>query len=228
VQRRPAEALLLATAVMAAIGLGVGVVWSHALAAGATAGLSLLAGSWWYGTRLGKAFRAVTRQRVVAERLAERLRLLLEMTRRLMRTTHLDDLLRLLAETTAWLANAELATIYLLDPERGEPWSRVTLDQGVGEIRLPLGAGIAGTVAVTGSAINIPDAYADPRFNPEVDRRTGHKTRNLLTLPLTAQDGRILGVFQVINKQDGPFTIEDIEILSSLAASAAIALERAA
>jgi GAF domain-containing protein len=92
---------------------------------------------------------------------------------------------------------------------------------------LPLGVGIAGTVAVTGESINIADAYADPRFNPDIDRRTGHKTRNLLTIAMTAQDGGVLGVFQVVNKQDAAFGIDDIEILSSLAASAAIAVERA-
>ncbi len=103
----------------------------------------------------------------------------------------------------------------------------MTLDASVGEICLPLGAGIAGTVAVTGEPINIPDAYADPRFDPSVDRRTGHRTRNLLTLPLTAGDGRVIGVFQVMNKPQGSFGGEDVEILAALAASAAIAIERA-
>lgn len=226
-RRRPAEAGLVATGLMVLCGLGVGLLWSHALAVGTMAGLSLLVGSGWYSARLHRALGEVTRQQVRAEQSVERLRLLLDLTQRLLKTTEVDQLLRLLAETTARLANAELATIYLLDHDRGELWSKVTLDQGVGEIRLPLGTGIAGTVALTGEPINIPDAYADPRFNPAIDRRTGHETRNLLTVPITAQDGRILGVFQVINKQDGAFGIEDIEILSSLAASAAVAVENA-
>ena len=96
---------------------------------------------------------------------------------------------------------------------------------GVGEIRMPLGVGIAGTVAVTGEPINLSDAYADTRFDPLTDNRTGHKTRSLLTAPITAQDGAILGVFQVVNKQEGVFGIEDIEILMSLAASASTGLE---
>jgi eukaryotic-like serine/threonine-protein kinase len=226
-RRRPAEAMLLAAGAMATIGLGVGMVWSHALAFGAVAGLGLLFGSWWYNARLQKALGEVTRQKLLMERSAERLQLLLGMTRRLMRPTPLDDLLRLIAETTIWVAHAELATIFLLDRERGELWSKVTLDQGVGEIRLRLGVGVAGAVAVTGQAANIPDAYADPRFNREIDQRTGHRTRNLLTLPLTAQDGSVLGVFQVINKQEGTFEVEDVEILSELAASASIAIQQA-
>jgi serine/threonine-protein kinase len=226
-RRRPAEAVLLAAGGMALVGLAVGTLWSNALAAAAVAGLGLLADSCWYSTRLRRALREVSRQQVLAERSVERLHLLLELTRRLIRTTRQEDILRLLAETTARLANAELATIYLLDRQRGELWSKVTLDQGVGEIRLPLGVGIAGTVALTGEAINIANAYADARFNPEIDRRTGHKTRNLLTVPMLAADGRMLGVFQVINKLDGTFGVEDVGILSSLAASAALAIELA-
>jgi len=144
-----------------------------------------------------------------------------------MTVTEVNKMLFLLGETAARLANAELATIYLVDRDRGELWSKVTLDAAVGEIRVPLGVGIAGTVAVSGETIHIPDAYADPRFNPEVDRRTGYKTRNLLTFPMSGQDGRILGVFQVLNKRDGGFEPADEEVLASLAASAAVAVEQA-
>ncbi len=226
-RRHPLEAVLLGTGVMALAGLAVGLVWSSALAVAAVAGLSLLVASGWYTIRLKKTLRELQGQQLLAERSAERLHLVLDMTRRLMRPTELEDLLRLLAETTVWLARAEFATIYLVDHERGELRSKVTVDPGVGEIRLPLGVGIAGTVAVSGEPVNIPDAYADPRFDAAVDRRTGHKTRNLLTMPLTARDGRVVGVFQVINKQDGAFDMDDIEILSSLAASAGIAIEHA-
>jgi eukaryotic-like serine/threonine-protein kinase len=224
-RRRPTEAARLAIGGMALVGLAVGIWWSNGVAAAAIAGIGLLAGSWWYNLRLQSAILDLTKQQMLTERSVERQRLLLEMTRRLLRTNDRTELLRLLADTAARLANAESATIYLLDRERGELWSTVTLDQKVGEIRLPLGVGIAGTVAVTGEPIAIPDAYADTRFNPEVDRRTGHVTRTLVTVPMTAQDGSILGVFQVINKRQGAFGIDDIEILSALAASASIAID---
>jgi putative methionine-R-sulfoxide reductase with GAF domain len=226
-RRRPAEAVLLATGLMAVIGLGVGMVWSHALAVAAVAGLSLLVGSWWYSARLKRALHGAQLQQAAAERSAARLHLLLDMTRRLLRTTQLEDLLRLLTETTVWLANAESATIYLVDRAKSELWSEVTMGTQVGEIRLPLGVGIAGTVAVTGEPVNVTDPYADPRFHPSIDRRTGRRTRNLLTVPMTGQDGRILGVFQVVNKKGGPFGVDDLEILSALAASASIAIEHA-
>jgi len=152
---------------------------------------------------------------------------LLDITRRLMTVTDLDALLRLIADATVTMVGAERATIYIVDQERQEFWSRVATGQGVGEIRFPLGVGIAGTVAKTGETISIPDAYADPRFNPENDKRTGFRTRNLLTIAMTGHDGAVIGVFQAINKTVGEFTIEDEVTLGSLASSAAVAVENA-
>lgn len=153
--------------------------------------------------------------------------MLLDVTRRLMTVTDLDALLRLIADATVAMVGAERATIYIVDRERKEYWSRVATGKGVGEIRFPLGVGIAGTVAETGETISIPDAYADPRFSPESDKRTGFKTRNLLTLAMTGHGGAIIGVFQAVNKKTGEFSIEDEGTLSSLASSAAVAVENA-
>lgn len=167
------------------------------------------------------------RARDKRQRGAAQLATLLDITRKLMTVTDLDALLWLIAEATTAMADAERATIYIVDAERNEYWSRVALGAGVGEIRFPLGVGIAGTVAQTGVTINIADPYADARFNPENDRRTGFRTRNLLTLPMTGHDGQIIGVFQAVNKRSGPFTEEDDATLGSLAASAAVAVENA-
>ncbi|MEP7003091.1 MAG: HD domain-containing phosphohydrolase [Chloroflexota bacterium] len=153
--------------------------------------------------------------------------MLLDVTRRLMTVTDLDALLRLIAEATVAMVQAERASIYIVDRDRQEYWSRVATGKGVGEIRFPLGVGIAGTVAKTGETISIPDAYADPRFSPANDLRTGFKTRNLLTLAMTDHEGAVIGVFQAINKKGGEFTIEDEITLSSLASSAAVAVENA-
>jgi eukaryotic-like serine/threonine-protein kinase len=144
-----------------------------------------------------------------------------------MAVTNLDQLLYLLGETASRLANAELTTIYLIDRVRGEVWSKVKLGNDIGEIRVPLGTGIAGTVAATGQMINLQDPYADARFNAEIDRETGFKTRNLLTLPMIARSGEVIGVFQVLNKRRGAFEGEDEEVLSALAATAAVVIERA-
>ncbi len=173
------------------------------------------------------------RERRVAERRAgerrgagARLDTILDITRQLMSITDLDALLRRMAEATATLLAADRATIFIVDRDRGELWSRVAL--GSGEIRFPIGRGIAGAVAQTGETINIPDAYQDARFNPEPDRASGYRTKSLLTFPMTGEGGRVIGVFQVVNKRGGgPFVRTDEETLASLAASAAVAVENA-
>ncbi|HYT94833.1 MAG TPA: protein kinase [Gemmataceae bacterium] len=226
-RRRPAVAVTVGVGSVAVAGMLVGALWLSSLAVAGVAVFAALLGAAWYGARLRAALRELERQQVRAERNVERLHLLLETTRRLMSAPHLDELLRLLGEITTRLANAERATIYLVDPLRRELWSKVALGDEVGEIRVPLGKGIAGTVALNAETINLEDPYTDPRFNAEVDRRTGYTTRNLLTLPMTGRDGRVLGVFQVLNKRSGPFAADDVEILHSLAASAALAVENA-
>jgi HD-GYP domain-containing protein (c-di-GMP phosphodiesterase class II) len=157
-----------------------------------------------------------------------KLDLILDVTRRLMSITDLDALLRDMATVTTQLLDADRATIFIVDRERGEIWSRVALGTGAGEIRQAIGVGIAGLVAATGDTVNIPDAYDDPRFNPEPDQRTGYRTKSLLTFPMTGQNERVIGVFQVVNKNGGgDFTEDDEETLSSLGASAAVAVENA-
>jgi HD-GYP domain-containing protein (c-di-GMP phosphodiesterase class II) len=156
-----------------------------------------------------------------------KLDLILDVTRRLMSITDLDALLRDMATVTTQLLDADRATIFIVDRERGEIWSKVALGTGADEIRQAIGVGIAGTVAATGETINIPDAYDDARFNPDPDKRTGYRTKSLLTFPMTGEHGRVIGVFQVVNKKGGDFTSDDEEALSSLGASAAIAVENA-
>jgi GAF domain-containing protein len=144
-----------------------------------------------------------------------------------MAAPNVDVLLTVLGETAARLVNAERSTIYVLDPQSAELWSRVAMGDNVGEIRVPLGTGISGMVALTGETIMLDNPYNDIRFNPDVDKRTGYRTRNLLTMPVKSVKGSIIGVFQLLNKRQGDFGREDIELLTTLAASAAVALENA-
>jgi serine/threonine-protein kinase len=227
VRRNPAGAVLLGVLVFTAVSLLWGIGRSNTLVVGSAAVLALIAGGSWYQARLLALLRETTRQQVALERYAERLQLLGELSRHLMAVTDRTQLLYLLGETAARLANAELATIYLVDHERQEVRSKVKLGNDIAEICIPLGTGIAGTVAATGQMINLPDPYADPRFNVEIDRRTRFKTRNLLTLPMIGRSGEVIGVFQVVNKRRGVFEAEDEEVLTSLAATAAVVIERA-
>ena len=177
-------------------------------------------------SRHAKTERRVADRRARDRKPGETLSIILEITRQLMSVTDLDALLLTMANRTAELLSADRATIYVIDRDTNELWSRVAL--GAGEIRFPIGRGIAGTVAATGETINIADAYADKRFNPEPDRLSGYKTKSLLTFPMKGNDGRVIGVFQVVNKLSGDaFTETDEETLASLGASAAVAVENA-
>lgn len=95
------------------------------------------------------------------------------------------------------------------------------------KVALTLKLGIAGLVALTNHMLLIPDAKADPRFDPSFDKRTGYCTRNILCIPLQASNGQTLGVIQVINKLEGNFGAQDIEILTNIAGIFSIAIENA-
>ena len=138
-----------------------------------------------------------------------------------------DELFEFLAREAAVLMRADRSSIFLLDRASGELWSRVALGIGQREIRIPAGRGIVGHVVATGELCNVADPYADPRFNPAVDRETGYHTRSILCAPLRGRDG-VIGALQVLNKVDRrPFTLEDERLVSVLAAQCASAIERA-
>lgn len=137
----------------------------------------------------------------------------------------LDELLQTIVEKTTALMDAERSTLFIVDSKSRELWSKVVQGNINIEIRLQLGQGVAGWVALTGKSLNIRDAYQDPRFNPKVDEDTGYVTRNILCQPIRNQSGDIIGVIQVLNRHQGHFTDEDEYLLSAIASQAAIALE---
>ena len=101
------------------------------------------------------------------------------------------------------------------------------MGDAIGEIRLPNHVGIAGHVFSSGETVNIPHAYADLRFNPSFDKQTGYFTRSILCVPVANQDGKRIGVTQVLNKKGGPFSGEDESRLKAFTAQVSIALENA-
>jgi sigma-B regulation protein RsbU (phosphoserine phosphatase) len=140
----------------------------------------------------------------------------------------LDDLLQVIVQKAAEVLDADRATLFLYDESRNELWSKTTQRLEIKEIRLPLGAGIAGSVAKTRRAINIPDAYADARFDPDFDKDTGYRTRSILCLPLTGNGDRLIGVIQVLNKKNQEMFDEvDESLLAGLSDHITVALERA-
>jgi adenylate cyclase len=137
----------------------------------------------------------------------------------------IDKLLQSVVAKTSEAMNAERCTLFLVDRETGELWSKVAQGEQMNEIRVPRGRGIAGHVAETGETVNLADAYRDPRFNPEVDRRTGYRTRTVLCMPVRNEKREIVGVMQVLNQKNGAFTEEDEQLLDALGSQVAIALE---
>ncbi len=139
----------------------------------------------------------------------------------------LQKLLSNILQTATGTTNSDRGTLYLIDELKKELWSKVAQGTSMVEIRLPVGKGIAGFVAATGETINIPDAYADSRFNPEVDKATGYRTKTILCMPMKNKDSKIIGVFQLLNKSMGTFTKEDEEFIDALSIHASIAIENA-
>jgi adenylate cyclase len=133
---------------------------------------------------------------------------------------------RVMGEATR-LLNAERSTLFLNDEKTNELWSEVGAGLDVMEIRLPNHVGIAGTVFTTGKTINIPYAYADLRFNPAFDKKTGFFTRSILCVPIVNKQGKTIGVTQMLNKRGGSFTNQDEVRLRAFTAQVSIALENA-
>jgi HD-GYP domain-containing protein (c-di-GMP phosphodiesterase class II) len=156
----------------------------------------------------------------------KRLRSLLHVTQSLAGMLDLDSLLIRIMEVVKNTLNADRCTVFLLDLDSNELWSKVAL--GIKkEIRFPADKGIAGYVASTGKILNIPDAYKDKRFNPEIDKKTGYTTKNMLTMPMRNNRNEIMGVFQVLNKFEGVFEKDDEELLAAISSIAAASIENA-
>ena len=154
---------------------------------------------------------------------------LLDVARHLGATVDLDALLETVAVAAMSVLDCERATVYLYDQSAGELCSRLATgiaDSPINEIRFPVTRGIAGEVARTGHSVNLPDAYADPRFNPDFDRVSGFRTRSMLAVRLADHDDQTVGVLQVLNKRSGPFDARDEEVAGFLGGQAGVAIQR--
>lgn len=149
---------------------------------------------------------------------------LLDVTRALAHPLDLRALLAQIVDAARGLLDAERGSVFLHDPSTGELYTLVAT--GSGEIRLPPGRGIAGECAQRREVINVPDCYADPRFDSSFDRQSGFHTRCLLAVPLIGHDDALVGVMQILNKRGGVFGEEDESIATALASQCAVALQR--
>ncbi|MFC1535470.1 adenylate/guanylate cyclase domain-containing protein, partial [Thermodesulfobacteriota bacterium] len=164
-------------------------------------------------------------QKVMANH--EKMAILLDITTSVAQTLDLNDLIFKIIEKISQILNAERSTLFLLDKDTDELWSKVAQGMEVAEIRFSKSVGLTGWVVKTGQILNIKDAYKDPRFNPEVDRKTGFHTKSTLNVPIFNREKVLIGVTQVINKKDGSFNKDDEELLQTISSEIAVALENA-
>ncbi len=157
----------------------------------------------------------------------EKLTALVQVGKAMASERNLDRLLQLILSEVTKVVEADRSSLFLVDRERNELWSKIAQGLEMREIRIKIGMGISGYVAQTGKILNIQDAYADSRFNQETDRRTGYRTQTILCAPMLNKLNEVIGVLQVLNKRDGVFTAEDEELLLALSSQAAVAVENA-
>lgn len=157
----------------------------------------------------------------------EKMSVLLDVVTSVSQSMDLSTIIARIVEKITQILHAERSSLFLLDKQTGELWSRVAQGLSYAEIRFPRHEGLAGHVASSGEVLNIRDAYQDARFNAEVDRQSGFTTHTVLCLPLKNREGEIIGVTEVMNKQGGVFTDDDEELLRALTAQIAFTLENA-
>ncbi|MBU1611338.1 MAG: SpoIIE family protein phosphatase, partial [Proteobacteria bacterium] len=139
----------------------------------------------------------------------------------------LAPLLHKIMDAATRILDADRSTLFLNDRETSELWSPVAQGMHGQEIRFPNHLGIAGSVFTQQESINIADAYADERFNKDLDRTTGYVTTTILCCPVRNKQGEAIGAIEALNKTGGSFTAQDARRLTAFAAQASMAIENA-
>jgi hypothetical protein len=176
------------------------------------------------------AFEGAVLDRVLAEVSVTRakmvkLMVILEANKSLAATFDPTETLRIILKVATSETDAERGTIFLRAPGSDTIESQILEGGSVSRIVLPLGRGIAGTVAKTGEIINIADAYQDPRFDSKTDSASGFRTATILAAPLRTPQGEIVGVVELLNKRHRVFSKEDEEFLAEVGTHSALAVE---
>lgn len=137
----------------------------------------------------------------------------------------IEGLLQQLVRSISQLTDAERVTLYLVDPNSGDLWSRVGEGIGHRDIRISAGESIVGWVATHGELVNVADAGEDERFDRGLDQRAGWRTHSVLCAPVNVHSDELIGVLEVVNKRTGLFDENDENLLRVFADQAAITAE---
>jgi len=140
---------------------------------------------------------------------------------------NLDALFKLIMEQANKVMNTERSSVFMYDSKNEQLWSLVSTDLKRNEVRFPVSHGVAGWVFQHKTPVIINNPYEDPRFLPDIDKKTGFQTRNILCIPLINRNQECIGTLQTLNKKDKNFTDQDLDLLTSASHYVTIALENA-
>jgi len=160
------------------------------------------------------------------------LKLINNVSRLVSSTLDVEKIPRLLIQRTAEIFEAECGSLALVDEAKNAVVFLTAYDSDGKEITrlrnfvMPLGEGIVGAVAQTGIPHIVNNAPEHPGWSPTADRLTGFTTRKLVAVPLIVE-GKVIGVMELLNRKEGDFEQRDVELLSLVASSTAIALKNA-
>ena len=177
-----------------------------------------------HGKSVDEAAQSMPEQLTEARKKMDGMQKLLDASSTIATLDPLQATENIVSETCRILA-CDRSSIFVMDEVTNE--LVLCVAEGAKNIRVPVGQGIAGTVAATGETINIVDAYSDPRFSSAADKATGYRTTTILCMPIKALSGQIVGVLQAINKKDGTFSQTDEEVMDLLSTQAGIAVQNA-
>ncbi len=155
----------------------------------------------------------------------KRMEMLLNISTKMATFETLDGMLGALVDIIVLALDADRATVFLHDKQANELYSLVARGNFHQEIRMSVDKGVAGHVFMKKKGAIVNDAYSDKRFDRSVDDKTGYKTESILCDPIKTVKGEIIGVAQVLNKRNGRFTQEDLDLLDAVTTQAAVALK---
>jgi response regulator RpfG family c-di-GMP phosphodiesterase len=136
-----------------------------------------------------------------------------------------EEILMELASMGRNLVKADRCTVWVVDNDKGELWTKVA--HGIDTVSIPIDSGIVGSAVASKKQMIINDVYRNIHFNADVDKQTGYETRNMMVIPMFNSKNTIIGAFQVINKQEGEFDDKDLKYLTLAASYSAETLDAA-
>jgi cAMP and cAMP-inhibited cGMP 3',5'-cyclic phosphodiesterase 10 len=168
---------------------------------------------------------------MVAKKEAEKSKILLQVAKITAQAASQEKLIQDILLSAKQFMNAQACSLFLLDLKKQELYSSVFADGIEQKIRFPVSTGIAGSVATTCIPVNIPNAYDDPRFNPEFDKLTSFRTESVLCVPIYGPVGEVVGVTTIINKLDSnghvvAFNSDDLDLYSRISVFCGLAIHK--